>query len=772
METINDDDLKVGNPKSANEMVGLNENVVNGQRLETNTQMQKSQQIKADKNSKNFDAITSTALSAMSQQIQTIVECKEDNAITDMETVGNQLTLVVSESCEKSVAIARTDLEAQTEEDKAKILNTVEISDKVCYTKLQEDLNLKGIDSAVNIKGSREAIVVNKANEIIGDFNVELDTNMEVDTQTVAEKNIEASINVFENTALEAGKEVTAVADVSVTEEIMSENLIVDSIVEHEVKQNECTLATIADITDYIKTTAVTVTVATDTKIIPTVLADSVTESSMQTNIVSEKANSVTVDPTYNLTANRSDIVKNSLSLLADYISDDSEQDDIKVENQCTESDGDSIIEVPVTSNKTYRSQVVTVNSESDSSSSSETDDEGDYLSDIRKNIDKAIQIDSDDGDVDGSDNVPPKHAKPLKTKGELSLEDLPPIEDLHITVPEEECVELGVIHSIIDQLVLVSVLPNSVLLDLDTVLFLDKGNKVLGQVFDVLGQVADPMYCIRFNSNKQIKEKGIKINDKVYAAPKTEYTQFVVLANLMKIRGSDASWEHDLEPPPKFLDYSDDEEERASKYLLRNKDRPMESKIFNKRSRTGEESQPTTNEDGLSNNNVQERGRYHANRRQGNYGANNRPHQSPSPSPQRYNSGSWHSNYYPYAHPSAAPGQHYYAPQNYYRYESNMHARLPPPSSQGYNYYPPPPMAYQMTPPMVQSMMSPTHPHVPQPTPQNVSPMSPPMTQQVLPTPFQSLQQPATQYVVNPYAVRPSVLEGKKSSNSTDNQQ
>lgn len=145
-----------------------------------------------------------------------------------------------------------------------------------------------------------------------------------------------------------------------------------------------------------------------------------------------------------------------------------------------------------------------------------------------------------------------------------MTLEDLPPIQDLQITVPEEECVEFGQIHSIVDQLVLVNA--RQILLDLETVIFLEKGQKVLGEVFDVLGQVAEPFYCVRFNSNKQIREKQINIGDIAYIAPKTQYTQYMILTNLMKLKGSDASWENDMEPPPRFLDYSDDEQEQFSR--------------------------------------------------------------------------------------------------------------------------------------------------------------------------------------------------------------
>lgn len=41
----------------------------------------------------------------------------------------------------------------------------------------------------------------------------------------------------------------------------------------------------------------------------------------------------------------------------------------------------------------------------------------------------------------------------PIKAKGEFSIDDLPPIEELTITVPESECVELGKVSGIVGTL-------------------------------------------------------------------------------------------------------------------------------------------------------------------------------------------------------------------------------------------------------------------------------------------------------------------------------
>lgn len=58
--------------------------------------------------------------------------------------------------------------------------------------------------------------------------------------------------------------------------------------------------------------------------------------------------------------------------------------------------------------------------------------------------------INLDDDDVDESD---PKSRGPIRADGEFTIDSLPPIEDLKISVPEDECVVLGKVMSIVDQL-------------------------------------------------------------------------------------------------------------------------------------------------------------------------------------------------------------------------------------------------------------------------------------------------------------------------------
>lgn len=41
----------------------------------------------------------------------------------------------------------------------------------------------------------------------------------------------------------------------------------------------------------------------------------------------------------------------------------------------------------------------------------------------------------------------------PIKAKGEFGIDDLPPIADLTITVPESECIQLGTISGVVETL-------------------------------------------------------------------------------------------------------------------------------------------------------------------------------------------------------------------------------------------------------------------------------------------------------------------------------
>lgn len=162
-----------------------------------------------------------------------------------------------------------------------------------------------------------------------------------------------------------------------------------------------------------------------------------------------------------------------------------------------------------------------------------------------------------------------------IRTKGELFPEELPPLKELIITV--DECVSLvdiGDVVSIVGILVIVQSNQNMPPLNEETVIFLE-GRVSCGKIFEVFGPVSSPWYSLRFNSTEDIANKGIAVGTKMFCAPKVdEYTNFVFVEHLKQIKGSDASWEDNNEPPPKFMEFSDDEEEKRSKAKQRNKNK------------------------------------------------------------------------------------------------------------------------------------------------------------------------------------------------------
>lgn len=164
-----------------------------------------------------------------------------------------------------------------------------------------------------------------------------------------------------------------------------------------------------------------------------------------------------------------------------------------------------------------------------------------------------------------------------IKVNGELDLSDLPLVEDLHISVPEEEMQHIGEISGIVDQLVVVQSLQSMPALDLDSVLFL-AGGKPLGEIFDVFGPVLQPSYAVRFNNHGEIVEKEISIGLPVYYAPTHEdITSYVFVEQLRKLKGSDASWKDNAELPCALQEFSDDDEEKKFKQKLVAKNRNHE---------------------------------------------------------------------------------------------------------------------------------------------------------------------------------------------------
>ncbi|XP_031676899.1 H/ACA ribonucleoprotein complex non-core subunit NAF1-like [Oncorhynchus kisutch] len=206
----------------------------------------------------------------------------------------------------------------------------------------------------------------------------------------------------------------------------------------------------------------------------------------------------------------------------------------------------------------------VCVRDQRDSSSSSSDSDSDSSSSGVTLAV-VLGQADEDDDDDEGFSRA----RKPcsIKTLDEILPEELPAVEELTVVLPEEaEILPLGSVTSIIQQLVIIQSLKDTPPLKDDSVIF-NSDRLAVGKVFEVFGPVSSPFYVLRFNSESDIAERGVKLKDSMFYAPSlTDYTLYILTEQLRRLKGSDASWKNDQEPPPEALDFSDDEAEQKMK--------------------------------------------------------------------------------------------------------------------------------------------------------------------------------------------------------------
>ena len=73
-----------------------------------------------------------------------------------------------------------------------------------------------------------------------------------------------------------------------------------------------------------------------------------------------------------------------------------------------------------------------------------------------------------------------------------------------------------------------------------------DVYRKPIGLIFETFGPVKRPFYSIRFNTNEEIVEFGLKIGCQINFAE--GFSEFVKIEPLLLQKGSDASWTDDKE--------------------------------------------------------------------------------------------------------------------------------------------------------------------------------------------------------------------------------
>lgn len=195
--------------------------------------------------------------------------------------------------------------------------------------------------------------------------------------------------------------------------------------------------------------------------------------------------------------------------------------------------------------------------------------------------------IDEDDGDDEIGGAV--AAAVSLRTKNELPEPDvmIPPIAQVE---PDEQLEKVGEILNIVNNVVVVKGEASSAhrasehALDSETLLVYED-RKVLGyvsaalplllltprpfaQIHETFGPTYQPMYQVKFNSAHPLDLNEARVSRPVFHVPVR--SKYVFVAELTRLRGSDASNVHDEEPAEYELEFSDDEAEAAHKARLR----------------------------------------------------------------------------------------------------------------------------------------------------------------------------------------------------------
>ncbi|KAI9444531.1 Gar1/Naf1 RNA binding region-domain-containing protein [Lactarius indigo] len=146
----------------------------------------------------------------------------------------------------------------------------------------------------------------------------------------------------------------------------------------------------------------------------------------------------------------------------------------------------------------------------------------------------------------------------------------IPPIAQVE---PDEQLEKVGEIMNIVNNVVVVKGEASSTrrasehALDSETLLVYED-RKVLGYIHETFGPTYQPMYQVKFNSAHPLDLNEARVSRPVFHVPAR--SKYVFVAELTKLRGSDASNVHDEEPADYELEFSDDEAEAAYKAKVR----------------------------------------------------------------------------------------------------------------------------------------------------------------------------------------------------------
>ncbi|KAK1834194.1 Gar1/Naf1 RNA binding region-domain-containing protein [Podospora conica] len=206
--------------------------------------------------------------------------------------------------------------------------------------------------------------------------------------------------------------------------------------------------------------------------------------------------------------------------------------------------------------------------SSSESDSSDDSDDSDEEISDLPSGgiagLAREMMMMEEEDESAGKE-----FSMPVRSKNEIP-EDVLPKPDVTIR-PDTKIERLGDIEFIVEKTAVI----NSCWKDAERVI--DRGSvlckedrTVIGALTDVLGNVRDPRYIVRFNSDDEIKDLGLQVGSPIFFS--VEHVEHAFLQHIKKFKGADTSNFYDEEAGEDDMEFSDDEKEAEFKRMRKMK--------------------------------------------------------------------------------------------------------------------------------------------------------------------------------------------------------
>ncbi|KAL8859609.1 MAG: hypothetical protein Q9178_004008 [Gyalolechia marmorata] len=198
--------------------------------------------------------------------------------------------------------------------------------------------------------------------------------------------------------------------------------------------------------------------------------------------------------------------------------------------------------------------------SESDVSASSSSGDSDYEMLDPEEEARRLMQEDGGSDDEGKGGKAP----GPLRTLNE-NPDEVIPKPQVEIT-PDMVVSELGSVEHVVENSILIKgkTSGETRALESGSLLCLGDTRSVIGVIAELLGQVQQPYYSVRFTNPAAIAEAGISKGTPIFYVE--EHSSYVFTQSLKVLKGSDASNMHDEEVGDDELEFSDDEAEAEHK--------------------------------------------------------------------------------------------------------------------------------------------------------------------------------------------------------------